>query len=165
MKWAAGKGNSWGFNMLFKIFMGISGLFAMVIFVAVGVRVVPMDAQRFHIRPALAVPPSSPNFALLKGADALILEAALEDVAARVAQKAAADGAALLAGAPEAGFVTYVYRSRLMGFPDAFSLTIDPTPEGGARVEIYARARFGYSDLGVNAARVADWVDALQGAQ
>lgn len=165
MKWAAGKGNSWGFKMLFKIFIAVSGLFALVIFAAVGMRVVPMDAVRFHTRPALAVPPSSPNFALLRGADAVIVQAPPADVAARVVQKARADRATLLAGGPEAGFVTYVYRSRLMGFPDSFSLTLDPTDEGGTRVEIFSRSRFGYSDLGVNAARVADWVDALQAAR
>ena len=139
-------------------------LFGIVIFAAVAFRVMPVDAARYHIRPALAVPLSTPNFVLMVGDEALVLPRNLADVAADVALKAASDGAVLLAGQPEDGFVTYVYRSRLMGFPDALSLTLDPTDEGGTRVQIFSRSRFGYSDLGVNAARVADWVAALQAA-
>ena len=140
-------------------------LFGIVIFAAVAFRVMPVDAERYHIRPALAVPLSTPNFVLMVGDEALVLPRNLADVAADVALKAASDGAVLLAGQPEDGFVTYVYRSRLMGFPDALSLTLDPTDEGGTRVQIFSRSRFGYSDLGVNAARVADWVAALQAAR
>ena len=151
--------------MLFKLFISVATLFGIVIFAAVAFRVMPMDAARYHIRPALAVPPSTPNFALTVGDEALVLPRNLADVAADVALKAASDGAVLLAGQPEDGFVTYVYRSRLMGFPDALSLTLDPTDEGGTRVQIFSRSRFGYSDLGVNAARVADWVAALQAAR
>lgn len=151
--------------MLFKLFISVATLFGIVIFAAVAFRVMPMDAARYHIRPALAVPPSTPNFALTVGDEALVLPRNLADVAADVALKAASDGAVLLAGQPEDGFVTYVYRSRLMGFPDALSLTLDPTDEGGTRVQIFSRSSFGYSDLGVNAARVADWVAALQAAR
>jgi len=151
--------------MLFKLFISVATLFGIVIFAAVAFRVMPMDAARYHIRPALAVPPSTSNFALMVGDEALVLPRNLADVAADVALKAASDGAVLLAGQPEDGFVTYVYRSRLMGFPDALSLTLDPTDEGGTRVQIFSRSSFGYSDLGVNAARVADWVAALQAAR
>lgn len=151
--------------MLFKLFISVATLFGIVIFAAVAFRVMPMDAARYHIRPALAVPPSTANIALMVGDEALVLPRNLADVAADVALKAASDGAVLLAGQPEDGFVTYVYRSRLMGFPDALSLTLDPTDEGGARVQIFSRSRFGYGDLGANAARVADWVAALQAAR
>ena len=151
--------------MLFKLFISVATLFGIVIFAAVAFRVMPVDAARYHIRPALAVPLSTPNFVLMVGDEALVLPRNLADVAADVALKAASDGAVLLAGQPEDGFVTYVYRSRLMGFPDALSLTLDPTDEGGTRVQIFSRSRFGYSDLGVNAARVADWVAALQAAR
>ncbi|MDB2548106.1 DUF1499 domain-containing protein [Paracoccaceae bacterium] len=151
--------------MLFKFFMAVATLFGIVIFAAVAFRVMPMDAGRYHIRPALAVPPSTHNFALMVGDEALLLPRDLADVAADVALKASDDGVVLLAGQPEDGFVTYIYRSRLMGFPDALSLTLDPTDEGGTRVQIFSRSRFGYGDLGVNAARVADWVGALQAAR
>jgi uncharacterized protein (DUF1499 family) len=46
-----------------------------------------------------------------------------------------------------------------LGFPDAMSIRLHA--EGDmTRVEIFSRSRFGYSDMGVNAARVARWIDA-----
>lgn len=151
--------------MLFKLFIAVATLFGIVIFAAVAFRVMPMDVARDHIRPALAVPPSTSNFALMVGDEALVLPRGPADVAADIALKASSDGAILLAGQPQDGFVTYVYRSRLMGFPDLLSLTLDPTDEWGTRVQIFSRSRFGYGDLGVNSARVADWVDALHAAR
>ena len=48
-----------------------------------------------------------------------------------------------------------------MGFPDAISIRL--MPEGaGTKLEIFSRSRYGYSDLGVNAARVAAWIAALE---
>ncbi len=64
------------------------------------------------------------------------------------------------AGSPEEGRITYISRSRIIGFPDY--TTVQATPvEGGTALVIHARLRFGQSDLGVNAARVTRWLDAL----
>jgi uncharacterized protein (DUF1499 family) len=58
--------------------------------------------------------------------------------------------------------MTYVVRSRIMGFPDAVSIRLVPLADG-TRVEVFSRSRYGYSDMGVNAARVARWIaDARQ---
>jgi uncharacterized protein (DUF1499 family) len=67
-----------------------------------------------------------------------------------------------LAGGPDELWVTYVQRSRVFGFPDYVSVRVFDLPEGGATIAIYSRARFGTSDLGVNFARVQDWVAGLQ---
>jgi uncharacterized protein (DUF1499 family) len=52
--------------------------------------------------------------------------------------------------------VTYVTRSRVMGFPDYTTVR-----QAGDMVEIYGRLRFGKSDLGVNAARIDRWLRRL----
>ncbi|MCK0167175.1 DUF1499 domain-containing protein [Jannaschia sp. S6380] len=69
-------------------------------------------------------------------------------------------GTERIAGTPDDLWVTYVQRSRLMGFPDAISVRAmaDGT---GSRMAIFSRSRFGQSDLGVNAARVERWLAAL----
>ncbi|WP_439139700.1 DUF1499 domain-containing protein [Roseicyclus sp.] len=130
---------------------------------AVWFRVVPMPAAQWHVEPARVIPPSSPNFALRVGADAPVFTqspAVIAEILSRIADDA---GAKPIAGSPAEGHVSYVLRSALMGFPDVVSIRI--IPEGaGTRVEIFSRSRYGYSDLGVNAARVAAWVGAL-GAQ
>jgi hypothetical protein len=54
------------------------------------------------------------------------------------------------------GRITWQTRSALWGFPDY--TTAEARPDG---LYIYARLRFGSSDLGVNAARLNDWLARL----
>lgn len=63
----------------------------------------------------------------------------------------------LLAGSVEEGRITYVTRSKWMGFPDYTTLELD-----GEVIELYARLRFGQADLGVNRARVEGWLQELR---
>ena len=66
-----------------------------------------------------------------------------------------------LAGSPEEGRITWVTRSALWGFPDyttAQAMTHDVATSG---VTLFARSRFGREDLGVNAARLRDWLSRL----
>jgi uncharacterized protein (DUF1499 family) len=60
----------------------------------------------------------------------------------------------ILAGSQAEGQVTYVTRSQWMGFPDYTTVRAN-----GAQLELWARSRFGQSDLGVNKARVEIWLD------
>lgn len=62
----------------------------------------------------------------------------------------------VLAGSPDAGRVTYVTRSKWMGFPDYATLQND-----GDVLELWSRRRFGQNDLGVNKARVDNWLTQL----
>jgi len=63
-----------------------------------------------------------------------------------------------LAGSVRAGMVTYVTRSLVWRFPDYTTVVMSD-----GKLEIFARSRFGRSDLGVNKARVERWLDRLQG--
>ncbi len=58
--------------------------------------------------------------------------------------------------------VTYVQRSRIMGFPDYFSIRFLDLGGGRTGVAAFSRARYGRSDLGVNRARVENWLAALE---
>ncbi len=64
----------------------------------------------------------------------------------------------VLAGSLGDGQVTYVTRSKWMGFPDYTTVR-----ENDDVLELWARSRFGQSDLGVNRARVEDWLQRLGG--
>lgn len=66
-----------------------------------------------------------------------------------------------LAGSWADGRITWITRSALWGFPDYTTAQVTPGPDGMARLDIHARLRFGQSDLGVNAARLADWLGRL----
>jgi uncharacterized protein (DUF1499 family) len=66
---------------------------------------------------------------------------------------------ARLAGSVEAGRITWVTRSVLMGFPDYTTAQVLEGPS----LCILGRQRFGREDLGVNAARIGSWVQELLG--
>ncbi len=62
-----------------------------------------------------------------------------------------------LAGSPAEGRMTWIARSRVMGFPDYITAEVVAVPEG-TRLDVHARLRFGGSDLGVNAKRLKQWL-------
>ena len=64
-----------------------------------------------------------------------------------------------LAGSVPEGQITYVTRSRVVGFPDY--TTVGVYGDGSGYLEIFGRLRFGRSDLGVNAKRIRGWLAAL----
>jgi uncharacterized protein (DUF1499 family) len=56
----------------------------------------------------------------------------------------------------DADHITWITRSKIMGFPDYTTAQITPTG-----LTVYARLRFGGADHGVNAARLTAWRAAL----
>lgn len=67
----------------------------------------------------------------------------------------------VVAGSVEARRITYVQRSAIVGFPDYISVSAVETATGSGLV-LWSRSRFGYSDLGVNRARVERWLAAAK---
>lgn len=63
----------------------------------------------------------------------------------------------VLAGSPETGRITYVTRSAAFGFPDLTTLE-----QHGDTIRLYARLRFGASDMGVNATRLERLLDGIE---
>jgi uncharacterized protein (DUF1499 family) len=64
---------------------------------------------------------------------------------------------------PERRQVQWVARSRLMNYPDLINAAIVELPAGSG-LFLYSRSLVGYSDLGVNAARIAAWRAAFAAA-
>ncbi len=62
----------------------------------------------------------------------------------------------VLAGSIEDGMITFVTRSKLMGYPDYTTAYQD-----GDMLKLFARSRFGRRDFDVNAKRVDRWIEAL----
>ena len=123
------------------------------------VRLSPLDVNRWHRAPSAELPAGEhPGTGRFTGVYPQTSEAAaafqrLHDVAL------ATPRTEVLAGSPAEGMVTYVTRSRAIGFPDMTTAVLEPGETDGAGViRIYARLRFGRSDMGVNKARVRDWV-------
>ena len=64
-----------------------------------------------------------------------------------------------LAGSVADGQVTYVSRTKWVGFPDY--TTIGLYGDAPQILEVYGRLRFGRSDFGVNAGRIKGWLAQL----
>ncbi|MEM8698105.1 MAG: DUF1499 domain-containing protein [Pseudomonadota bacterium] len=127
-----------------------------------------MDAAVWHIDPATVERTGRPNDYLVapEGVTAAapdrvadVFEEAPDTLLARFADIAMAEPRVTEIGGG-AVFRTFVQRSKLVGFPDF--LTVKSVPvAGGASLVVYSRSQYGYSDLGVNKARVEDWLSKL----
>lgn len=136
------------------------------------VRLAPLDAATWHVDPVSAPTPETPNSfrVLAPGATPAPEEMVSPVYAVPPAELMQAfDRMALaqprterLAGTPDGqGFVTYVQRTPLVAYPDYVSVRAVPVGEGQSALVILSRSRFGKSDLGVNRARITQWIAAL----
>jgi len=124
--------------------------------VAVRMRLAVADPAIWHVDPAAASDPATPHFARIAEGEVV----GGGDIAARIdAAMLAMPRTVRIAGTVAEGWMTYETRSRLMAYPDYTSVRVVPV-EGGMSFAAFARARFGESDWGVNAARL----DALRAA-
>ena len=128
------------------------------------IRLAPSDPARWHVDPRSGAPAKGQFVLRPDGGDAegRVYPFAPRDLLARFdAVATATPRTHRLAGSLDEGRITYISRSRVFGFPDY--TTVEAVAEGtGARLLIFARLRFGGDDLGVNRARVLDWLDALE---
>ncbi|MDJ0629877.1 MAG: DUF1499 domain-containing protein [Rhodobacter sp.] len=124
------------------------------------IRLAPSDPVRWHIDPRTAADPGQRGV-LVRHDVPLPPSAALArfDGIVRSTPRTR-----VLAGTPEDGQITYVVRSKWLGFPDYVTVRAVET-DGAAALVILSRLRFGLSDLGVNRARLDGWLDALDAVQ
>ncbi len=124
---------------------------------AAWVRLSPVDAAAWHVPPPDQPPGDYPEEGAFLAVRDLGERAgeALADLD-RVAR--GVPRTRRIAGGPETGMTTYETRSALWGFPDYTTVAAD-----GPLVRIHARLRFGRGDMGVNQARVRDWMSKVDG--
>lgn len=126
-------------------------LAALVVAFAIYVRVAPVRTADWHV-PPVGDESGADGFAIVRD-----VAGRSEDVLQAVMRVAlATPRTRLIAGDVDEGMMTFQTRSRVMGFPDYTTMMMRD-----GRLIIYARLRFGQSDLGVNRARVEDWLDQL----
>lgn len=114
------------------------------------VRFAPSDPARWHQPPNVVGDKTFGNGATRRvtiGKDGLKRLAAVAEADPRTY---------VLAGSVQDGMITFVTRTRVVGFPDYTTAIQD-----GEDLGILARSRFGRRDFGVNAARIERWIEAL----
>jgi uncharacterized protein (DUF1499 family) len=153
-----------------------AGAAVLVLLAAAGVfawaRLAPLEPEQRHVDPLTVEKPDVPHATLAAPQGAA---ASPTDITPPVwdatpqALMRAFDDLALsrprtqrIAGSVEDLHATYVQRTAFWGFPDYISVRALAAPEGGATLAVYSRARYGYEDFGVNAARVSSWLESLE---
>ncbi|MDJ0859912.1 MAG: DUF1499 domain-containing protein [Dinoroseobacter sp.] len=148
---------NWTGTIIVVAMMAFVGVFAFI-------RLAPSDAAIWHVDPTDPALSAGPGQALVR-ADGNIQSPVYpvsqeELLAAFDAIADASPRTRVIAGSVSDGWVTYMTRSLIWGFPDYTSVrTIEA--DGGSQIVAYGRLRFGGSDMGVNTARLEGWLDAL----
>jgi len=128
-------------------------LFVVVVLVVVGlgyIRLAPSDPARWNVPLDFSSNKDFPGGAqrvVDTGPDGL---AKLDEIAM------ATPRTERLAGSVEAGRITWITRTKVVGFPDYTT-----AQQAGDDLKIWARLRFGKSDMGVNRTRVDAWIARL----
>ncbi|MBU2936938.1 MULTISPECIES: DUF1499 domain-containing protein [Pacificibacter] len=124
------------------------------------VRLSPMVVDRWHVDPFEIDPPK-------EGGVLQRFSSQMGAIATLEAYKTAAlatPRTVVLAGSPSEGRMSFVTRTALWGFPDVTTIAVRETADS-VDVAIFARLRFGKSDLGVNGKRVTAWRAKVEQAQ
>jgi uncharacterized protein (DUF1499 family) len=119
------------------------------------IRLAPVDPARWH-RIAAATMPGDQDMATGYRATRRITAPGAEVLQTLDHIASATPRTRVIAGAVSEGMITYETRSRIWGFPDYTTIAIQ-----GDLLLIHARLRYGGSDMGVNRARVQDWLQQL----
>lgn len=127
------------------------------------VRLAPTEAADWHVDPATGRTGAGRHLAA-EGGDRppLRLDAPPEAVLAAL-DRIASETPRTRRIAGEDGLVTYETRSRGFGFPDYTSVRVAPDGAGSV-ITAYARLRYGSDDMGVNRARLEDWLARIEAA-
>ncbi|MFY2824911.1 DUF1499 domain-containing protein [Ruegeria sp. MALMAid1280] len=123
----------------------------LVVLVGAYIRLAPSDPGTWHVAPVGKADLD------MKGGVLRVMETGPEGLAKLDAIAQATPRTAVLAGSVEKGMVTYITRTKVIGFPDYTTVQ-----QEGDTLRIHARLRFGRSDFGVNRNRVDGWLAALQ---
>ncbi|SLN11902.1 DUF1499 domain-containing protein [Ruegeria meonggei] len=111
------------------------------------IRLAPSDPARWHIAPQVEADKD------LKGGVMRVVETGPDGLARLDALAQVTPRTSVLAGSVDDGMITYVTRTKVIGFPDYTTAQQD-----GDTLRIYGRLRFGGSDFGVNKAQIDAWL-------
>lgn len=152
------------------VIVGVLCLLALI--AGIAIRRAGNDEAQWHIDPLESTSTGHPNWYRLVPADAPVDRDPKRDGDPPIYTQSADEVARafgvfvqsesnveVLAGAADDGFVTYIQRSTVFGFPDYISVSFIDLPEGGSTIAVFSRARYGQGDFNVNEKRVIRWID------
>ncbi len=130
--------------------MLVFGVVGLVIALGAYIRLAPSDPADWHIAPQAETNQD------LQGGVLRVVETGPEGLAALDAIARNAPRTTVLAGSVGEGRITYITRTKTIGFPDYTTAQQD-----GDLLRIHGRLRFGRKDFGVNKTRVDGWLSQM----
>ncbi len=115
------------------------------------IRLAPSDPAQWHVPPVGEVDRDE------VGGVFRVVETGPDGLARLDAIARATPRTSVLVGSVDKGMVTYVTRTKIIGFPDYTTVHQD-----GDTLRLYGRLRFGRRDFGVNRNRVDGWLSGLK---
>ncbi len=135
-----------------------------VVMLLAWIRLAPNDPEEWHVDPLKADDPGEGGVLLLPGPEARTYDTTPKKLLSAFDRIAMEEPRVeRLEGSVGRGRITYVARTKWLGFPDYISVTAVPA-DGGAQLAVYSRLRYGRGDMGVNRARLDRWLEKLQAA-
>jgi len=123
----------------------------LVVLLGAYIRLAPSDLGLWHVTPIGDTDQDLP------GGVIRVIETGPDGLVRLDAIARATPRTRVLAGTVDEGMITYVTRTKVVGFPDYTTVQQD-----GDMLRIHGRLRFGRSDFGVNRNRVDGWLAAAQ---
>lgn len=136
-------------------------LIGLVVLGLVWVRVAPNDITKWHLDPSVEYTSGKPNYFQQD----YTLDTTIDDLVAKwQTPERGSEKLSILAGDLKDGFVTYMVRTPMVGFPDYVSIKITAIDSTTTSLKVLSRSRYGASDLGLNKKRVTAWIITLRDA-
>ena len=126
----------------------------LIVALPIGIRLLPVRPDKWHVDP-FSVGKANASFCPEPGERFFMENPMLEDLSTIITST---PRTSVLAGSVAEGRITWVTRSRLMGFPDVTTAAVK-----GGRLCIVARQVIGSDDWGVNERRLNGWLETAYG--
>lgn len=126
-------------------------IFLGLVIAALYVRFAPLEASNWH------VPVTQTADADYKGGAVRVVDASSDALTTADSYMRGLPRTRAIAGSLDSGRITYVTRSKVLGFPDYTTIEV-----ADGQLRAYARLRYGKSDFGVNRERLEGLIAALQ---
>ncbi|NOD63094.1 MULTISPECIES: DUF1499 domain-containing protein [unclassified Ruegeria] len=130
--------------------MVLWAVLALVIGLGAYIRLAPSDPAQWNVAPVAPVDQDLP------GGVVRVVETGPDGLQRLDQIIRATPRTAVLAGSVDAGMITYITRTKWIGFPDYTTVQ-----QHGNSLRVHGRLRFGRKDFGVNKARVDGWLQKM----
>ena len=142
----------------------LSTVFLIIIIVLCYIRFAKPNASNWHVDPELVAQNDLRNSFLnnSKSSNFFYYAVPIKDLYLKLYEIAEADKCQRVFGNIDEGIITFVCRSRFLGFPDYISISFKEHETGKSSLSVFSRSRFGVYDFGKNKKRMKKWLQQLK---